>query len=144
MTRVLICGCRWFGDRKSIMESHQYRQVDYLLAMHRKFFWDACDLLLGDVEVSAIISGMAPGADTLAVEWAKRKGYPIDPYAAKWRVNGVYNPKAGIERNGVMVAQADQVIAFWDLVSRGTKNSVERTEKCGKPLDIVDIRRFNL
>lgn len=144
MTLVLICGTRWFGDRKSIMESHQYSQVELLLAIHRKFFRDTCNLLLQDVENPVIISGMAPGADTLAVEWVKDKDYPVEPYPAQWRVDGVYNPKAGIERNGVMVDRADRVIAFWDYVSRGTKNSIERTEKAEKPLEIIDIRRFKL
>lgn len=126
------------------MESLYYEQVDYLLSLHRKFFNDVCDILLQGFDRPTIISGAARGVDTLAIEHANQHGYAVDPYPAKWRVNGVYDKGAGIKRNGVMVEQADHVIAFWDYVSRGTKDSITRTEKCGKPLDIVDIRRFRL
>lgn len=146
MKRVLVCGCRWLGDRKSILESHQYSEVNLLFAIHRKFFYDTCDTILTEWGITnpTVISGGANGADTLAIEWGEDRGYVVEKYPALWRVEGTYNPKAGIERNAIMVDRADQVIAFWDYVSRGTKDSILRTEQSGKPLHIVDIRRFKL
>lgn len=42
-------------------------------------------------------------------------------------------------RNGWIIADADQVVAFWDGASRGTKDSIERARKLGKPLHIVRL-----
>ena len=42
----------------------------------------------------------------------------------------------GIKRAGHIVENSDQVIAFWDAKSRGTKNSIDRAKTKKIPLTI--------
>ena len=46
---------------------------------------------------------------------------------------------AGVIRNRQIVDHCDQVIAFWDGKSRGTKSSIDYAKKLGKPVLIVSF-----
>lgn len=80
-----------------------------------------------DWEVSEVVCGMAAGADTLGLLWARRNGIPWKEFPAGWRTkDGELNRKAGFERNERMACYADALIALWDGQSNGTRDMLER------------------
>lgn len=83
-----------------------------------------------------IVSGGCAGADLLGERYAKENGYSIDRYPAEWQK---YSRKAGIMRNAVMADNADALIAYWDGISRGTKNMIDEARKRGLA---VRIKRY--
>lgn len=87
--------------------------------------------------IKEIVSGGAYGADRLAERYAHEFGLTMIQLRPKWRNNGVYNPRAGFERNETIVARADHVVAFWDGKSTGTRDSINHAKRMGKRLDKV-------
>lgn len=85
-------------------------------------------------EINTIISGGAIGADTLGKSYAQEHNIPLIVYPADWKK---YGKSAGMIRNQYIINDCDYVIAFWDGVSRGTKDSIRKTRKCKKPYKIV-------
>ena len=90
-------------------------------------------LVLSAIEESGfvpteIVSGMAPGVDTLAVQYAKEKELPLQQFWAEW---GFYGRSAGPIRNRQMANYGEALIAIWDGKSRGTKNMIEEATKRG-------------
>lgn len=47
-----------------------------------------------------------------------------------------YGKSAGFIRNKLIINEADNVLAFWDGKSKGTKHSIDLAIKAGKPVDI--------
>lgn len=84
-------------------------------------------------DIREIISGGARGADSLAVKYAKAKGIPFREFLPNWHLHG---KSAGFKRNKLIVEAADEVIAFWDGESRGTKHSIGLAEDSGKAVHI--------
>ena len=82
-----------------------------------------------------IMSGCAPGADTLAIEYAdERLGErKVLKRPADW---DKYGKSAGFRRNHQMALEADVLIAFWDGRSKGTKNMIEEAHKAGLEIHI--------
>ena len=78
-----------------------------------------------------IISGAARGADRLAKQYSAEKGIPIREFPADWEAHG---KSAGFIRNRKIVATCDEVVAFWDGKSRGTKHTIDLAEAAGKPV----------
>jgi len=100
ITKVAIAGSRNFKD----------------LDMVREYLWDwhpAC---------IHIVTGGAEGPDSVAEEWARDNKLPLTVIKPDWAKHG---KKAGILRNIDIVSQADEVVAFWDGESRGTKSTIE-------------------
>lgn len=86
-----------------------------------------------------IVSGMASGVDTLAVQYATENNLPLQQFWAEW---GFYGRSAGPRRNRQMAEYADALIAIWDGESRGTKNMIEEATKRGlrvfvKRIDVI-------
>ena len=75
-----------------------------------------------------IVSGGCVGADLMGEQYAKERGYGVERYPAEWEK---YGKKAGIMRNAVMADNADALIAYWDGISRGTKNMIDEARKKG-------------
>lgn len=115
MRRVLVCGGRKFRNRELM-----FRVLD------------ASDKAQA---IGVIISGMAYGADTLAVEWAKKWGVTVEGYPADW---DRYGRSAGPRRNQQMLDEGkpDVVYAFPGGV--GTADMVKRAHKAG--VTVVKIR----
>jgi hypothetical protein len=84
--------------------------------------------------ITRIVSGGAIGADSLAEDWGKQHDIPTLIFKPDWIK---YGRSAGIIRNKDIIANADIVLAFWDGVSRGTKNSIDTAKSLGKPLQII-------
>ncbi len=77
-----------------------------------------------------VISGMAPGADTLAVTWAEqqRRHVSLKEMPADWRQ---YGRGAGMLRNAQMAEIGHVLISFWDGESKGTKGMIDLALKRG-------------
>lgn len=92
------------------------------------------DRLRGKYPELTIISGGARGVDRIAAAYAREQGVNIVEYHADWRRHG---RKAGPIRNRHIVAAADEVIAFWDGVSPGTRITLKLAKLKGIPVEIV-------
>lgn len=117
------------------------------------FMRDTMDELLervASVNTIVIVSGKAPGADTLGEEYAKERGYEVLPMPAQWddltavpckikyRSNGTkYNVLAGHNRNRDMAKIANAAALFWDGVSSGTANMKSVCEELKVPLRVM-------
>jgi hypothetical protein len=91
MTKVLVCGGRDFDDRAALDA--------------------ALDRLHARRSVTLLIAGGAPGADTMAEQWARDRGIRTRIYMAQWNI---YGRAAGPIRNARMLRKGrpDLVVAF--------------------------------
>lgn len=69
-----------------------------------------------------LISGTAPGVDSLAEGVAKIRGIAIERYPANWNRDG---NAAGYRRNVQMAETATALLAIWDGKSKGTKHMID-------------------
>lgn len=44
--------------------------------------------------------------------------------------------RAGMVRNTDMAHRADAIIAFWDGMSKGTRNMIQTCQRLGKPIQV--------
>jgi len=80
-------------------------------------------------DITVIVSGGALGADSLARRYAQERNLPIKEFIPDWTKDGKF---AGLKRNILIVNECDQLIAFWDTKSKGTKHSIDLAEKQNK------------
>lgn len=129
--RVLVCGSRTFTNKEPIH------------ALLNGLNWSATSL--HDLDIT-IISGMAPGADTIAALWAMQEeeyeGPGLLPFPADWERHGI---AAGRIRNRQMLDEGkpDLVVAFVDkplAESRGTAHMVRIAKEAGVPTWVVEVR----
>src|SRR6266566_1543686 len=110
--RLLVCGDRKWTDRRAIEEC-----------------------ISGFGEITMIIEGEAPGADTLARLFAVAKDIPVKSCPADWKR---YGRAAGPIRNVQMLeeGQPDVVLAFHKDIarSRGTRDMVNRAVQARIPV----------
>jgi len=85
--------------------------------------------------ITEIISGGAPGADTLAQEWAEQHRIPVTVFQPDWKKFG---RAAGPQRNQLIISACDVCVAFWDGQSKGTKSSIDLSRKAGKKTIVID------
>lgn len=83
--------------------------------------FDLAENELGAEQVS-IVSGMARGADRLAVEFADRENVQLHEFPAQW---DTYGKAAGYRRNVDMANASQGLLAYWDGRSRGTKHMID-------------------
>lgn len=76
-----------------------------------------------------IVSGQAPGADTLGERYAAEHGLATSLHPADWKRLG---KTAGYRRNEEMGMLADRLVAFWDGQSKGTKHMIDFMRSLGK------------
>ena len=118
--RILVCGGRDFNDREAVaLALKSYKPVP----------------LATGVSDAIIIVGGAPGADTLAEEWADCFGVRKRVFLANWQKHG---KAAGPIRNQQMIDEGkpDLVIAFPG--GRGTTDMVRRAKAAG--IEVKEIR----
>ena len=93
-------------------------------------------------QITEVICGMAPGADSVGWAWAHVNDIKIIEMPADWNNVGrgfsrrnkwgkPYNPLAGYERNARMAKVAQQLIALHDGESLGTKHMIEQANDHG-------------
>lgn len=75
-------------------------------------------------DVTEIVSGCAPGADTLAIYYANANGIPVERFRAQW---GVFGKLAGPMRNAKMARYADALVALPG--GRGTANMIQEARR---------------
>ena len=81
-----------------------------------------------------IVSGGAKGVDRYAAEFAKKQGLKLTEFLPQY---DTYGRGAPIVRNYKIVDYCDEVIAFWDGTSKGTRSVIEYAKKTGKPCRII-------
>ena len=101
MFKVIVAGGRDFNNYQLLKKT-----LDNLLSCKT------------DVE---IVSGMAIGADSMAVKYARETGRHVAKFPAKWKTDG---NSAGFKRNKVMAMYADACVCFWDGKSKGTAHMI--------------------
>ncbi len=143
MLRMVIAGSRFFNDYKTLEKvvikklfelNKLYPQLNLLTINggNRTYKINHANL--------EIISGMASGADSLAVQFAHNYSLKLIEFPAKWHdletapckvmtnSHGSYNALAGHNRNRAMAEYATSdnnfgvLILFWDGKSKGSKN----------------------
>lgn len=77
-------------------------------------------------EITSVVSGCAPGVDTLGEEFAHYMNLPVHPYPANWTKYGM---AAGPIRNRQMAENAEALIAVWDGKSPGTEDMINQAMK---------------
>lgn len=78
------------------------------------------------------------GVDEHAEDEAIARGLVVVSYPPAWRrPDGTIDRGAGFARNGRIAEQADRVVAFWDGKSRGTKDTIDKARKMGRPIMIA-------
>lgn len=119
MVKILICGSRAypFKDEPKIIQV-----LDTLLNEHK--------------ESLEIISGMARGPDKIAADWALNNRVCLHKFPVTSKDWETYGKAAGMLRNSEMLAIADEVIAFWDGISNGTKDTINKAKKLQLPCKI--------
>lgn len=76
-----------------------------------------------------IVSGGAKGADTLAHQFALEHELEMIVFKPNWKL---YGKRGGVIRNTDIVENADIIIAFWDGISTGTKNALDKATALNK------------
>jgi len=124
--RVIIAGSRDFVNYVFLKE-----KVDEIMKSEReKHPW---------LEV-VIVSGGARGVDRLGERYARERNLKLECFLADWNL---YGKQAGMVRNRQMLTFArkehSMLIAFWDGISRGTKNMIQISLEAGIDIHIVPI-----
>lgn len=114
--KLIIAGGRWFRD------------YDQLAREARRLI---------DGRRVEIVSGMAKGADSLAIQFARENNIPTHGFPADWIQHG---KSAGFKRNVQMADFADGLLAFWDGQSRGTKHMINTMRRLNKPVRVIKYR----
>lgn len=114
MFNLIVAGSRSFSDY-ALLE----RKLDHLLKQKT------------DV---VIFSGMARGADLLAVKYAAKRKITVKGFHANWKLHG---NRAGFIRNELMAEEASALVAFWDGKSNGTADMVSVMIKKGLPYRVI-------
>lgn len=86
---------------------------------------------------SVVISGGARGVDKTAEVTASAYGlgvcmYPVPPSTSRWDFT-----RKAYARNQVIVDDCDRVVAFWDGISPGTHDTLNRAQNAHKPILII-------
>lgn len=88
------------------------------------------------VGVTEIVSGGAKGIDTCAREYALANGLKLTEFLPEYEK---YGRGAPLKRNLQIIDYADEVLAFWDGRSRGTKYVIEQCKKRNKKVTVRKI-----
>jgi hypothetical protein len=84
---------------------------------------------------AVIISGGARGVDREAARVAKQVGLAVVEHLPDYATHGRYRaPKI---RNQLIVNDCDRLVAFWDMSSGGTADSIEKAKAAGKVVEII-------
>jgi hypothetical protein len=115
------------GSREGI--SYEIVKTKLEVVLEHYFYNKSIDIV--------IVSGGARGVDSHAYNWAMTEGVPVAVFKADWNT---YGKSAGMRRNADIIQNSDVVIAFWDGVSPGTRNSIQRARIAGKKLYVFNER----
>lgn len=83
--------------------------------------------------VTEIVSGGAKGIDSCARQYAQEHGLKLTEFLPDYRR---YGRGAPLKRNLEIIDYADQVLAFWDGNSSGTKHVIDKCNKQKKKVTV--------
>lgn len=99
-----------------------------------------------------VVSGKAPGVDTLGEEFAAKAKLKVHDFPADWdnikapgavirrNSRGQYNAMAGHWRNEEMAQFADEALIVWDGASTGSLDMLHRMIALEKPVYLFPLR----
>ena len=102
-------------------------------------------------KITEVVSGGAKGVDSLGESWARTHVVPCKRFIPNWGdvdspdavvkqgKYGLYNAKAGYDRNEEMAEYADALIAIWDGESNGTRHMINCMRKLKKQVFVEQI-----
>lgn len=114
--RIVVAGSRHFLDYDLMC-----RELD-------KLFSESIEFVGREIK---IVSGMADGADTLAIRYADEHKLTKILFPANWKR---YPRIAGFLRNEDMLSVATHLVVFWDGKSNGTRHIIEIAKAKGIPI----------
>lgn len=130
----------------AVIGSRKFKNVE--------FFNSIMDRLVAAYGEFIVVSGLAEGADAMAMAWSHRNGWWKDKtrmYPADWsdlshpdavikvdKWGNEYDAKAGFRRNHKIINDADMVVAFMDQKNPtpGTSHSIRLAKEKGIPVYI--------
>lgn len=80
------------------------------------------------ITVTEVVSGKAPGVDTLGEQWAEENGIPIKDFPADWNRLG---KAAGPIRNGEMAKYGEVLICVPAPASKGSIDMIKQANANG-------------
>ena len=86
-------------------------------------------------DTELIITGGAKGIDTVAEKYAILHNIPLEIVRPDYRRYG--RGAAPLIRNKQMADSADSILAIWDGISSGTKQTIEYAESIGKKVTVI-------
>jgi hypothetical protein len=90
-------------------------------------------------ETTEIVSGGARGVDTSARFYAHKKRLKLTEFLPDYEQYGKIAP---LMRNLEIIDYADEVYAFWDGVSRGTKYVIENCRRKKKKVHVFMLKKL--
>jgi hypothetical protein len=88
---------------------------------------------ISDAAQYILVSGGAKGADKLVEKYASENGYDMIIYTPDWSKG----KRAGPLRNQRIVDKSDEIIAFWDGQTHGTKSTIDLAKKANKTVHVI-------
>ena len=86
--------------------------------------------------IELIISGGAPGTDTLARQYAIQNKIKFLEFPPEYKKFG---DKAKHIRDKLIAEECDELIAFWDGECEGTKYTMDYVKQLGKFVKIIQV-----
>jgi hypothetical protein len=86
--------------------------------------------------ITSVVSGCAPGVDSLGELYALENNLSVDRHPAKW---DLFGKAAGPIRNKEMAQCADALIALRAPGSRGTENMIQQATAMGLKVFVWEI-----
>lgn len=136
--RTLVFGGRDFGNPKAKGKPIEQARREY------RFIFQFLDRLDEERKITAIISGMAAGVDSVAADWATKRGITLCPYEADWdnvdregavirrtKAGRPYDITAGFVRNQLMIDDGLPDFGVGFPGGKGTADMAKRLEKAG-------------
>ena len=90
-------------------------------------------------ETTEIVSGGARGVDTCARFYANKNGLKLTEFLPDYEKYGKIAP---LMRNLEIIDYADEVYAFWDGASRGTKYVIENCRRKKKKIHVFMLKKI--
>lgn len=85
---------------------------------------------------TVVVSGGAIGPDRWAVSEAQQRGLPWRVFKADWQGLG---KGAGFARNSLILAAVDRVVAYHDLSSKGTADTLSKARLAGLRTEVIVV-----
>ena len=122
------------ASRVIIAGGRDFENYEYMCEILNDLFYNSTTFIKS--RTIKIISGMAKGADTLAIRYADEHKLTKILFPANWKL---YPRAAGFLRNEDMLSIATHLIAFWDGKSSGTKHMIDIAQEKGIPVWVFKI-----